>query len=79
MTETFSVWYYSNETLGNIQECECRGVSFEEACKWFKHHTTNVTADLGFTVRVIIVDSGDCLCAEWKYGEGITWPKEAQP
>jgi hypothetical protein len=75
MTETYSVWYFSNAALGNIQECECRGVSFEEALKWFKHHTTNVTANLGITERVIITDSGDCTVAEWKYGLGIVWPK----
>lgn len=75
MSESFSVWYYSNEALGSIQECECEGVGFEEACRWFKHHTTNVTARVGFTKRVIIVDGNDCICAEWKHGLGITWPK----
>lgn len=75
---TFSVWYYSSEALGSIQECECRGVGFEEACKWFKHHISNVTAKVGLTERVTIVDSGDCLVAEWKYGEGIVWPKESE-
>jgi len=76
MTDTFSVWYYSNEALGSIKECECSGVGFAEATKWFKHHTTNVTANLGLTKRVIIVDSGDCIVAEWKHGKGVIWPKE---
>lgn len=75
---TYSVWYFSNETLGNIQERECHSVSFEEACKWFRHHTTNVTAQVGLTQRVIITDSDDCIVAEWKYGEGVVWPKEDQ-
>jgi hypothetical protein len=64
----------SNEELGSIRECECSSVSFEEALKWFKHHTTNVTANLGITKRVI-VDSDDYIVGEWKHGEGITWPK----
>lgn len=76
MTETYSVWYFSNESLGNIKECEGDSFTFEEACKWFKHHTTNVTANFGFTKRVIITDSDDCICAEWKFGQGITWPKQ---
>jgi hypothetical protein len=73
--ETFSVYYYSNEALGNIVERECAHVSLDEATKWFKHHTTNVTAKLGLTVRVIMTDSDDMIVAEWKYGKGITWPK----
>lgn len=77
--DTYSVWYFSNETLGSIQERECSGVSFEEACKWFKHHTTNVTAQLGITQRVIVTDSDDCIVAEWKHGQGVVWPKEDKP
>jgi hypothetical protein len=75
MSETFSVYYYSNEALGSIVECECKHVDLAEATKWFKHHTTNVCAVTGLTARVIITDSGDMIVAEWKYGEGITWPK----
>lgn len=76
MSEGFSVWYFSNAELGNIQECECRGVGLEEAYKWFKHHTTNVTAKVGITERVIITDSGDMIVAEWKHGQGMVWPKQ---
>jgi hypothetical protein len=74
MTETYSVWYFSNADLGNIQERECRGVDFETACKWFMHHTTNVTAKVGLTARVIVVDDGDMIVCEWKHGLGIVWP-----
>lgn len=77
--ELFSVWYFSNADLGNIQERECRSVPLEEAKKWFYHHTNNVTAKLGLTSRVIMVDSGDMIVAEWKYGQGIVWPKEDKP
>lgn len=72
---TYTVWYYSNASLGSIQECECRDVSFAEATKWFDHHTTNVSANFGFTAMVRIVDSDDYIVAEWKHGQGITWPK----
>jgi hypothetical protein len=75
MNESYSVWYYSSPALGSIKECEGFSFTFEEACKWFKHHTTNVTANLGWTVMVRIIDQDDCIVAEWKYGEGIVWPK----
>jgi hypothetical protein len=75
MTDTYSVWYYSNAGLGNIRECECQDVSFDEALKWFKHHTTNVTANMGWTVMVRIIDSDDYIVGEWRHGKGITWPE----
>lgn len=77
----YSVWYYSNEALGSIQECECKGVGFAKATEWFKHHITNVSAQMGWTKRVIIVDGDDCIVAEWKHGQGIVWPehKEDKP
>jgi hypothetical protein len=75
---SYSVYYTSNEALGSIQECECKYVSLEEATKWFKHHTTNVTAKVGITQRVIMTDGGDCIVAEWQHGKGIIWPKEEE-
>lgn len=79
MADKYSVWFYSNEALGNIQECEGDDMTFEEACKWFKHHTTNVTAQMGWTKKVIITDNDDTVVAEWIYGKGITWPKTGEP
>lgn len=73
---TYSVWYYSNAALGSIQECECTGVDLVTARKWFDHHTTNVTAKMGWTVMVRVVDSNDCVIAEWRHGHGVTWPVE---
>jgi hypothetical protein len=72
---TYSVYYYSNESLGSIQECEGNNFTWAEAVKWFKHHTTNVTANLGITVMVRIIDSDDYIVGEWKFGQGITWPR----
>jgi hypothetical protein len=40
-------------------------------------YTTNVAAKVGITKRVIITDGGDCICFEWKHGEGVTFPQEA--
>jgi hypothetical protein len=65
--ELYSVYYFSNKALGNLQERECHLVPLEEAKKWFRHHTTNVTAMTGITERVIVTDGGDCIVAEWKY------------
>ena len=70
----YSVWAFSD--VLDTQLCECDHVTFEEAIRWFKHHTTNVAAKRGITSRVIITDSGDCIVAEWKHGKGVIWPKE---
>jgi len=70
----FSVWAFSEQL--DTKLCECDHVMIEEALKWFRHHTSNVTAKVGITSRVIITDGGDCIVAEWKYGQGITWPKK---
>ena len=56
-------------------EYVARYVDPETAMEKFNHYCTSVGARMGFTVRVIITDSGDCTNYEWKYGEGITFPK----
>jgi len=58
-------------------EYVCRFVPVEEAAKAFGHYTRSVGARIGSTVRVIITGSDDCIYAEWKFGEGYTWPKES--
>jgi hypothetical protein len=68
MPETFSVYqFFVNEQYEEVRSY----VDAEEAFKVFKHYCTCVGARVGTTVRVIITDSGDCICAEWKRGEGI--------
>jgi hypothetical protein len=74
----FSVYYFSNATLGNIQERECYLVPLQQALKWFKHHSNSVSAQFGLTARVLMTDDSDRIVAEWKYGQGITWPKETE-
>lgn len=74
MSELHSVYqFFPDETWERVRE----NVSAEEAAKAFKHYCTSVGARFGTTVRVIITDSGDCTNAEWQFGKGITFPKEA--
>jgi hypothetical protein len=51
-----------------------RRVSAEEAFEAFTHYITCVGARIGTTVRVIITDGGDSICAEWIRGIGLTYP-----
>ena len=69
----FSVCQFMND---DVYEYVRRWVSAEEAIEAFKAYTTNVAARIGMTQRVIITDGGDCCNAEWKYGEGYTFPPE---
>jgi hypothetical protein len=72
----FSVYHWSTEELGSIQEKARDYVDMEEAMAAFMHYTNNVATRMGFTARVIITDGGDNLVAEWKKGEGYTFPPE---
>ncbi len=57
-----------------------RFVSAEEAMKAFRHYTDSVASRMGLVVKVIITDGGDSTNAEWKYGEGLVFPKkETEP
>jgi hypothetical protein len=70
----FSVWqFFTDEELG--YECVRRYVTAKEAVEAARHYTTSVAARFGFVNRVIITDGGDLTCFEWKYGEGVTFPK----
>jgi hypothetical protein len=53
-----------------------RYVMPEEAMRAFKHYTNNVAVRMGIIERVIITDGGDCTNAEWKKGQGYTYPPE---
>lgn len=50
-----------------------RYVSPEEAVQAAKHYTTSIAAKVGIVRRVIIVDGGDFVNFEWRYGKGITF------
>lgn len=69
----FSVYqFFENDTYERVREF----VSVDEAVEAFKHYTNNVASKMGVTIRVIITDGGDSTVAEWKHGEGITFPPE---
>ena len=69
----FSVWQFFED---GSQERVREFVDELEACLAFCHYTHNVAANMGITRRVIITDGGDFTNAEWKYGEGNTYPPE---
>lgn len=74
--ERFSVYqFFMDETWERVR----RFVPAEEAMKAAVHYTASVGAQLGTTQRVIITDSGDSICFEWKYGEGVVFPPKAKP
>jgi hypothetical protein len=56
----------------------CRFVSAQEAGRAFRHYT-RVGAELGSTVRVIVIDRSDCIVREWKFGKGVTFPSPDLP
>jgi hypothetical protein len=73
--ETFSVCqFFEDESYEWVRT----NVPAEEAVKAFQHYTNNVAVKLGVTKRVIITDSGDCVCYEWKHGKGITFPTKEE-
>jgi len=55
-----------------------RYVDAEEASRATAHYCGSVGAKLGFTKRVIVTDGGDCICFEWKFGEGIVYPPKQE-
>ncbi len=73
MSNEFSVYQFLPD---GIYERVREFVGADEAMKAFLHYTTNVATKMGFTERVIITDGGDCVVAEWKKGEGCTFPPE---
>lgn len=75
MTGEFSVYQFF---LDDSYEQVRRHVNSEEAVKAAAHYTTCVGARIGTTVRVIIVDGGDSIAFEWKYGEGVVFPTKEQ-
>lgn len=76
MDDIFSVCqFFENGAYEYVR----RYVSAEEAVKAFQHYTTSVAARNGITTRVIITDAMDFTNAEWKFGQGLTYPKKDTP
>ena len=72
MNELFSVYQFF---LDGTYECVRTHVDVEEAVRAAMHYSSSVGARIGATQRVIITDTGDCCAFEWKYGEGIVFPR----
>jgi len=49
--------------------------SVDEALKAAEHYTQNVSAHAGLTSRVTILDGGDSIVFEWRFGEGVVFPE----
>lgn len=72
MTELFSVCQFFED---GQYEYVRRRIPADEAVRVFETYTNNPAAKIGITKRVIITDSGDCTNAEWRFGEGVVFPK----
>ena len=74
MTE-FSVTQFFED---GSYETERTNVKAREAFETFLRYAQSVGAQMGTTVRVIITDGGDCIVAEWQYGQGIIYPPKKE-
>jgi hypothetical protein len=75
MTERpeFSVYqFFPDDTY----EAVVRFVDPKTAVEKAKVLTETVGARIGTTRRVIITDGGDYCVFEWRYGEGVTFPRK---
>lgn len=68
----FSVYQWLID--GSYEE-ELRFVAIEVAMKRAMGIVASVGGRIGTTTRVIITDGGDCIVWEWKFGEGVVFPK----
>jgi hypothetical protein len=69
--ERFSVYQF---LLDGTYEKVREGVTAKYAVHAAYHYSHSVAAVAGVTRRVIIVDSGDCIAFEWRFGEGVVYP-----
>jgi hypothetical protein len=53
------------------------GVPGLEAMKAARHYCTCVAAQLGVVRRVVIIDDDDCCNFEWRFGQGVVFPRPA--
>jgi hypothetical protein len=69
--EQFSVFTFDADGRSSR---ELSFVSAERAVTWAKWLTEERAARFGEIVRVIIVDGGDLVAFEWRFGEGVVFP-----
>lgn len=73
--EKFSVYqFFEDESYERVRYL----VPLDEALLAVRHYCNSVGARLGVTVRVIITDSGDLTCFEWKNGQGVVFPPKME-
>jgi len=60
-------------------EAVLRWVDAKTAVEKAKSQTETIGARIGTTQRIIITDGGDITVFEWRFGEGVTYPKPGQP
>jgi hypothetical protein len=76
MGELFSVCqFFADGSHEYVRRC----VPAADAFAAFRRYSSSIGAQIGTTQRVIITDSGDCINAEWKFGEGLTYPTPNRP
>jgi len=57
---------------------EGEGLDVVGAMRLVSQLSHSVGARMGMVQRIIITDSGDSTCLEWKPGLGITFPKDTR-
>lgn len=55
------------------QETICEGCTMRQAADEFWHYSNNVSANVGITTRVMIVDALEDAQLLWEYGRGYTY------
>lgn len=73
MSETFNVVQFFE---GELSDYICRSVTAQEAMMTLGDYSRRPAAKIGIIRRLIVTDSGDCTNAEWRFGEGFTYPPE---
>lgn len=76
MEEKFSVYQFF---MDGSYELIVHQVLVEVAARVAVSTATSIGGKIGTTVRVIIVDGGDQINWEWKYGEGVVFPPAVPP
>lgn len=69
----FSVYWWDPKDCYYAEKKYCGG---EEAVKTARALVSRPAAKMGIFKRIIITDGGDCCCFEWRYGEGVVFPKQ---
>jgi hypothetical protein len=71
MSDEYSVCQFFED---GTHEYVRRGVTAAEALSAATHYCGSVAVSLGMVVRVIITDGDDCICFEWRRGDGVVFP-----